>query len=203
MQARADIIARWDAVAFAVGSVCFLAAAIPAFAAATGFVVVNAVFFVGSLFFTAGGVLQQITVGQRPSAADDARSWWSSAVQLLGTLFFNVSTAVALAGAISDFRHGGTGWRPDAYGSVCFLVSSVFGVMAAARAYGAWSPAASEWQQAWLGMAGSVLFGLSAAGAFVRPATGSVASAFWADAGTLTGAACFLAAALIALLRRP
>lgn len=201
MAAPSDVTARRAAVAFALGSLCFLIAPIPVFSAAVGIVAVNAVFFVGSLFFTAGGVLQQLSVGWGLAAADDRRSWWSSAVQLLGTLFFNLSTAVALAGAVSAGAHGGTGWRPDAYGSVCFLVSSFLGVVVVWAAYGAWAPAARPWLEGWLGFAGSILFAISAVGAYIRPATGAPVDLFWADAGTAAGAACFLAAALLGLRR--
>lgn len=197
-----EATARRAAVAFALGSVCFMLGPIPAFSAAAGLVAVNAVFFVGSLFFTTGGVLQQLSVGWGLGRAGDRRTWWSSAVQLLGTLFFNLSTWVALVGAATALAHGGTGWRPDAYGSVCFLVSSILGVIVVRSAFGAWAPRSRDWAEAWLGMVGSILFAVSAVGAYIRPTTGSPVDLFWANAGTFTGAACFLAAALLALPRR-
>ena len=201
MRTEPDTTARRAAVAFALGSVCFMLAPIPLFSAAAGVVAVNAVFFVGSLFFTAGAVLQQLSVGWGLGAAEDARAWWSSAVQFLGTLFFNLSTGVALVGAASALAHGGTGWRPDAYGSVCFLVSSILGVIVVWRAYGAWAPGVGDWLEGWLGMAGSILFAVSAVGAYIRPPTGAPVDLFWANAGTFAGAACFLAAALLGLRR--
>jgi hypothetical protein len=60
-----------------------------------------------------------------------------------------------------------------------------------------WDPQARTWRCTWLNMAGSVLFGFSAIGAFVVPATGSLLSLFWANFGTATGAVCFLVAALL------
>ena len=68
-------------------------------------------FFVGSLFFTTAGALQYLEVVNANPVAGVAESservrlltwephridWWSSAVQLVGTLFFNVSTLAAL-----------------------------------------------------------------------------------------------------------
>ena len=189
-------------MAFALGSACFMLAPLPVFSAAAGLVAVNAVFFLGSLFFTTGGVLQQVSVGWGLGAAQDRRAWWSSAVQFLGTLFFNLSTGVALVAAAGALAHGSTGWRPDAYGSVCFLVSSVLGVMVVWGAYGAWAPRVRDWLEGGLGMAGSILFAISAVGAYIRPATGGPVDLFWANAGTFAGAACFLAAALLGLRRR-
>ena len=60
-----------------------------------------------------------------------------------------------------------------------------------------WDPQARTWQCTWLNMTGSFLFGLSAIGAYVIPETGDLLSVFWANAGTLFGAACFLVAALL------
>ncbi len=49
----------------------------------------------------------------------------------------------------------------------------------------------------WLNTAGSVAFGASAIGAYVVPATGDLLSLWWANAGTIVGAACFFVAAVI------
>ena len=51
------------------------------------------------------------------------RDWWSSAVQWVGTLFFNATTFRGLTTAIDSPSYNQLVWRPDAYGSVCFLVS--------------------------------------------------------------------------------
>ncbi|MEO7017954.1 MAG: hypothetical protein ABI130_06295, partial [Leifsonia sp.] len=56
----------------------------------------------------------------------DAHDWWAAAVQFAGTLFFNVSTADALITALNSSTRLNSGWRPDAFGSVCFLVASAF-----------------------------------------------------------------------------
>ena len=61
------------------------------------------------------------------------RGWLAAVTQFPGTLFFNVITFAALAHnatvAQVDQRHV---WRPDIYGSILFLVSSVFGLLAVA-----------------------------------------------------------------------
>jgi hypothetical protein len=54
----------------------------------------------------------------------DRIDWWATAVQLAGTLLFNVSTGNTLRvdlAAQAAYQHV---WRPDAVGSICFLVAS-------------------------------------------------------------------------------
>jgi drug/metabolite transporter (DMT)-like permease len=174
---------------------------VPLYAEAVGPVVDGLTFFVGSLFFTAGGFIQLSLSGRRPprrtTKAPDLLDWWAAAVQFLGTLFFNVSTAEALITALNSGTQVASGWRPDAFGSILFLVSSVLAVMATTGRDRLWDPHARTWRCTWLGLAGSVLFGLSAIGAYVIPTTGDLLSVFWANFGTFAGAACFLAAALL------
>ena len=50
-------------------------------------------------------------------------------------------------------------------------------------------------------MLGSVFFAVSAVGAYTLPTTTDLVSVFWANLGTLLGAACFLAAAVLSLPR--
>lgn len=188
MARRRRLHARLEPAAFALGSACFAVAAVPVLAHAIGAIATNAVFFAGSVLFTTGAALEQTRVGWSPRRVEPM-AWWASAVQLLGTVFFNVSTALALAAAIPEGAQGGTGWRPDVYGSACFLLSSALAVRVA--------HAGDERREAGLNLAGSVLFGISAIGAFVRPATGQELSASWTDLGTFGGAVLFLAAAAI------
>ncbi len=46
-------------------------------------------------------------------------------MQVLGTLFFNVTTFRALSTAVDTPSCNQVVWRPDAFGSVCFLVSGL------------------------------------------------------------------------------
>ncbi|MGH1524923.1 hypothetical protein ACRAWC_13155 [Leifsonia sp. L25] len=54
-----------------------------------------------------------------------------------------------------------------------------------------------------LNLLGSVLFGFAAVGAFELPGTDALLSPFWTGAGTVGGAVCFLAAAVMGLLPAP
>ncbi len=139
--------------------------------------------------------------GRRPprrgSNRADRSDWWAAAVQFVGTLFFNLSTTAALITAIDTDARVGSGWRPDAWGSICFLIASALAVVATTDREGLWDPKARSWRCTWLNMAGSVFFGLSAVGAYVIPSTSDLVSQLWANLGTFLGAICFLVAALL------
>jgi hypothetical protein len=192
---------RREAWGFIVGSLCFLVGALPPYADAVGPVIVGLTFCVGSVFFTFAATVQLSLSGRRVPRRGtnpaDRWDWWSAAVQLVGTVFFNISTAAAWGAAVADPSVLGAGWRPDAYGSVAFLVSSAFAVVATRDRGHLWDLDARTWHGTWLNMAGSVFFAASAVGAYVEPQTDSLVSAYWANLGTLLGALCFLVAALL------
>jgi hypothetical protein len=192
---------RREAWGFAIGSVFFAVGAVPFYADAVGAVVTNLTFFVGAIFFTLAALIQLLLSGRRPprrgSGRADRADWWAAAVQFAGTLFFNLSTTAALITAVNEDARVGSGWRPDAWGSICFLVASALAVAATTDRDGLWDPRARSWRCTWLNMAGSVLFGFSAVGAYTIPATSDLVSQLWANAGTFLGALCFLAAALL------
>jgi hypothetical protein len=192
---------RREAWGFAVGSVLFALGAIPFYAEWAGAVGVGVTFFAGSIFFTAAGFIQLSLSGRRPPRKGtnpaDRADWWAAAIQFAGTLFFNVSTFVALLAAIADPTRLGAGWRPDAWGSVAFLVSSALAVVATKDRGELWDTDARTWHGTWLNLLGSIAFGVSAVGAYVVPETGTLVSMFWANLGTLIGALCFLVAALL------
>lgn len=192
---------RREAWAFGVGSALFMLGAVPFYAEAVSPVWDAATFFLGSIFFTLGGAIQLALSGRRVPRGGtnrpDTLDWWSAAIQSAGTVFFNVSTADALINALNPDTVVQSGWRPDALGSIAFLVSGVLAVIATTERDRLWDPHARTWRCTWFGMAGCVLFGLSAIGAYVIPTTGSLVSLFWANFGTFTGAACFLTAAVL------
>ncbi|HWM15079.1 MAG TPA: hypothetical protein VNP97_00665 [Microbacterium sp.] len=192
---------RREAWGFATGSVLFAVGAVPFYAEAVGEIVTNATFFVGAIFFTLAALIQLALSGRRPprrpANGADRADWWAAAVQFVGTLFFNLSTTAALITAVNTDARVGTGWRPDAFGSICFLVASALAVVATTDRDSLWDPKARSWRCTWLNMAGSVFFGLSAIGAYVIPSTADFVSLLWANLGTFLGALCFLAAALL------
>jgi hypothetical protein len=183
------------ALAFAVGSACFLVGPFPGYANLVGARADALTFFVGSVFFTAGGALQT-------SLARDRAAWWTAVIQSAGTLFFNLSTFHALDTAFSNATYNRLVWRPDARGSVCFLVSGVIAYAASERR--GWLPARGSrlWWQPAVNLGGCVFFGISAVAGYVVPSTGSILDLAAANWNTSLGAACFLACA-VGTLRAP
>ncbi len=117
-------------------------------------------------------------------------------MQSAGTVFFNVSTFHALTTAISSPHYNRLVWRPDALGSVCFLVSGAVAYHASRR-HG-WLPVRGEhgWWEPAVNLLGCVLFGISAVAGYVVPSSGSVLDLAAANWNTSLGAACFLACAV-------
>jgi hypothetical protein len=193
---------RRESWGFAIGSVFFAVGVVPWYAAAVGPVWDAATFFTGSIFFTMAGFIQLALSGRRPprrsSSRADFADWWSAAIQFAGTLLFNLSTGSVLVRSIQDAATASTGWRPDAWGSAAFLLSSVVALVAAYRRHELWDPDARTAHGTWLNMAGSVAFGCSAVGAYVVPATGDVYNLAWVNIGTFVGAVCFFLAAVLA-----
>src|SRR5204862_2432521 len=171
---------RGMAACFAAGSTCFLVGPFPGFANLVGEHADAVTFFVGSILFTAGGALQvALATGDGDS---DRAAWWAAVIQSAGTLCFNVTTYRALHIAISNLGYNRLVWRPDAVGSVCFLVSGVIAYASAPRT--GWRPAHAGpgWWEASVNLLGCVLFGIAAVAGYVVPATGSIlqlAAANW------------------------
>ena len=187
-----------------IGAAFFAVGTAPGFAAATSATATNALCFVGSWFFTSAAGLQLLsskTPASQSWADPSVRSdWLSAAIQFIGTLLFNVSTGAALlAHRIPAQRR--FVWAPSAEGSVAFLVSATLAVVAVTITVGVAELKSRDWQAAWINMLGSVAFGASAIGAFVR-STGVTEDALLANTGTFLGALCFLTAALLILPNR-
>jgi hypothetical protein len=202
----------WIAVLFAIGSTCFLVGPFPGFVELVGSAVDGVVFFIGSIFFTSAATLQYLEAinadrGPRLVAERELRlltvepariDWWSCAVQLAGTVFFNVSTFHALESGLETTEYNRLVWTPDALGSVCFLVSGVLAYLEVGGV--SWRPRrALEWWIAAVNLVGCVAFGISAIASYVVPATGSALDLAAANSWTALGALCFLIGALLLL----
>jgi hypothetical protein len=187
---------------FAIGSTCFVLGPLPVYASAVGGQVTALTFFVGSLFFTTAAYLSYLQAvrdsGRRWFAwIPDDMGFWAALIQLVGTVYFNVTTFVAFLDVPPDMVNRVV-WRPDAIGSVCFLVASAIAFAEAGHRWWSWRPGQRDWHITALNMWGSVFFGFSAAGAYVQP-SGDELNAAWANGGTLLGAVCFLVASLLML----
>jgi hypothetical protein len=187
----------WMAWAFGLGSTCFLVGPIPAYLTLAGPRADAITFFVGSVLFTIGGALQtRLAAASRRADAAGRAAWWVAAVQSLGTLFFNVTTFRGLQVTLTDPHYDKLVWRPDAYGSICFLVSGVLAYRVSAR-HG-WLPlrAGLGWWQPGVNLLGCVFFGISAVAGYVVASSSSMVDQAAANLNTAAGAACFLACAV-------
>jgi hypothetical protein len=128
----------WIGILFVIGSSCFLLAPFPGFVELVGSGVDGMVFFVGSVFFTSAATLQCLetfNADREPGGTGHRQrlrllafeprriDWWSSVLQLVGTLLFNVNTFRAMQTGLEQPSYDRLVWRPDAVGSACFLVS--------------------------------------------------------------------------------
>ena len=192
---------RWMALFFALGSACFLIGPFPGYAQLVGASADAITFFVGSILFTAGGAIQSFTAfPERHSSHAGRAAWRAAIIQSAGTLFFNVTTYQALHTSLSNANYNRLVWRPDAFGSTCFLISGVIAYRASAR-HG-WLPARGQpgWWEPSINLLGCIFFGISAIAGYLVPSTGSLLNLAWANWNTALGAACFLACALATLL---
>ena len=191
---------------------CFVVAPFPGFVELVGSEADGALFFAGSIGFTTAAALQFLeTLNADPGpgsrrhhlrlfAVEPRRiDWWSSAVQLVGTLLFNVSTWSALETSLSTTQVHRRVWAPDAFGSVCFLVASYLAYLEVCGAP-ACRPHRSlpRWIAA-VNLLGSVAFGVSAISSYVLLATGNELDMTVTNVTTAAGAFCFLVGAVMLL----
>jgi hypothetical protein len=209
-------MAWWMGVLFGVGSVCFALGSFPLYATTVGTTPDNITFFVGSIFFTVASFLQYTEVANTPTGLVDARrdglrsllrirhrriDWWAAAIQLLGTLWFNRTTLSALLVGLGASSKHHPIWRPDALGSICFLVSSWLAWAEECDGAFAWRPWRISWWITALNLVGSVAFGVSAVASYVT-SSGQLLSLALTNLGTFVGALCFLAGAILLLPER-
>jgi YrhK-like protein len=209
-------LAWWMGVLFAVGSVCFALGSFPPYVTAVGATPDNITFFVGSIFFTTASFLQYLEVASAPSTLVASHrdgfgsllrirhrriDWWAAAIQLLGTLWFNRTTLSALLVGLGASPDHHPVWRPDALGSICFLVASWLAWAEECHGAFAWRPSRISWQITALNLAGSIAFGVSAIASYVT-SSGRLLSVALTNLGTFAGAVCFLVGAVLLLPER-
>jgi hypothetical protein len=206
----------WIGVLFAVGSVCFTVGAMPGYVGWVGTDADAVTFFVGSIFFTAAAYLLYLQTlnaphALRPGTDERLRFWtwepsridWSaSAVQLVGTVFFNVTTLAALDTSLDATQAHRLVWVPDMAGSICFLVASGLAWFEVSHGWWSWRTRSISWRIAAVNLAGSVAFGVSAVASKVVATTGEPRNIMLVNLGTALGGVCFLAGALLLLPER-
>jgi hypothetical protein len=204
----------WIAALFSVGSICFAVGALPAYLDHVSSRVDGLTFFLGSIFFTCASFLCFVEAANSPTAIvagaatrhrrlrlaawrPHSIDWWATAVQLVGTLYFNVMTLRALHANWTASQENRLVWRPDVIGSLCFLIASYLAWAEVCHGIGRLRLRDLSWWVVVLNLLGSVFFGVSAIGAFTDPDTGDVTNLRWDNGGTVLGAVCFLVAAVM------
>jgi YrhK-like protein len=184
------------AALFAGGSVCFVVASLPGFVQLVGSAVVGVVYFVGSLQFTVAAAIQWLGTIRRLGI-----DWWSSAIQFVGTLLFNLDTYDAMQEGLDANSYDRLVWTPDALGSVCFLVASYLAYAQATGGFLRRPRRGRESTIATVNLVGSVAFGIAAIASYWVPTSGSVLDLAAANGFTALGGLCFLAGALLLVPR--
>ena len=204
----------WMGVLFAVGSFLFALGTVPGYVNAVGGRPDAMTFFIGSLFFTAAGFLQyREAVDAAPRRPGTTRrkvfvfqpgriDWLATAVQSVGTVEFNVSTFVAIWATVGSAQARHHVWRPDVFGSACFLVASALAWFEVCHGWSAWRPKSLAWWITGVNLAGSLAFGFSAVASYVIPGTTQMLSVPVTNLGTFVGAVCFLIGAVLLLFER-
>ena len=110
-----------------------------------------------------------------------------------------MTTYQALHTSLSNSNYDRLVWRPDAFGSICFLVSGTIAYRASKR-HG-WLPARGDpgWWEPATNLLGCIFFGIAAVAGYLVPSTGSLLNLAWANWNTALGAACFLTCAVATL----
>jgi hypothetical protein len=201
----------WMSVLFAAGSLCFTVAAVASQWASSPRPAIGVTFFVGSLFFTSASYLQfseTVNVPRGPVPRGRSRRWrpaswepkridWLAAsIQLIGTVFFNISTFAAMKHGLSTGQSNRRVWAPDVLGSICFLASSELAYAEVCHRWACFKRRSLSWRIVALNLLGSIAFGAAAIGSLLEPSSGEPISARVANAGTALGGLCFLIAAL-------
>lgn len=210
---RASGVSMAMGALFAIGSVCFAVGSVPWYFDNVSPSVAAWTFFVGSLFFTTAAFLQfdevlrspaeiaAVAAGRRHRVMARWRlrtiDWWAAGVQLVGTVFFNVTTFAATRGDLSVTQVRRLVWAPDVYGSICFLVASWLAYAEVNRGIRPRPDGSTGWVIALVNLVGSIAFGISAVAARIVPSTGQVTNEAWVNLGTFAGAVCFFIGALL------
>jgi len=120
----------WIGVLFAIGAGFFALGAAPGYVYKVGNKADAITFFIGSIFFTSAAALQfleAINVRRKELHSEGKQrlrvlalepksyAWWACLVQLAGTIYFNVSTLMAINTSLSGTQVDKLVWKPDSF----------------------------------------------------------------------------------------
>ncbi|MCK9151914.1 hypothetical protein [Methanobacterium alcaliphilum] len=212
----------WIGVLFAIGAILFGLGAFPTYSKIVGNLYNNITFFTGSLFFTSAAFLQYLKTINSPQKLNNASNhifsdkrqvkiwifsplridWWSASVQLIGAILYNMSTFYTIHTILTATLVDDIVWTPDAFGSICFLISSSLAWLGFNHKLFWWEPRNISWWINGVNFLGSLSFGISALFAYVMPSTGLPENITFMNLGTFIGAILFFIGAILFLLER-
>jgi len=226
-QAPGDAVSRrlWQTAAyswsigavFALGSFLFMLASVLSLLPETSGVsalVVNTIFFLGSVPFTAAAFMQLVQAANSSDfTADQSASvtrrfamvgwyprnagWLSSFTQFVGTLAFNIDTLDAIIDPRGWYVKNAAIWLPDMVGSILFLVSGYLAFIEVSHRYWTWRPKDLSWQIVFINLLGCIAFMTAAVLGYFPRGPEAAWIATLSTLHTLAGAACFLVGALL------
>ena len=123
-------------------------------------------------------------------------------MQLVGTVFFNVTTLAAIDASLNATQAHRLVWVPDMLGSICFLVASGLAWFEVSHGWWSWNLRGISWRIAALNLAGSIAFGVSAVASKIVTTTGEPRNIMLVNLGTALGGLCFLVGGLLLLPER-
>jgi hypothetical protein len=206
-----DSLNWWIAVLFMIGASCFILGSLLVLAGVSAALLIDLIFFVGSIFFTSAGYSQynqsiNAATSVGISSEPHKRTWvawqpgridfWVTFSQLLGTIAFNFSTFDAFLD-LGWFGYDLTVWVPDMLGSILFLISGTLAVFEICPHFWCSQSRSFGWWITEINFVGCVAFMISAILAFARPDPILDNLAVYATIFTLIGAVCFFTGAYL------
>jgi hypothetical protein len=175
--------------------------------------VLSWIFVVGAIFFTGAGWLQWLEalngdVADALGDGDERRWRWfgwrprnigylASAIQLVGTVMFNLNTTDAMLGGLSWEQEDLFIWTPNMLGCACFLVASYLAYSEVSQGGASFAPRSISWWVSVINLVGSVAFQISALYSMAGPQAAAANTLFWANFYTAAGGLCFLVGAYL------
>ncbi len=209
MVAEPHRLAWATAWSFMVGSSLFALGSLPPYSQNVDPGLVGITFVAGSVFFTAAGYGQFVQVVRDPSRPrrgrglfawrPTERAWLAVAVQLVGTILFNINTIDAMIEGLTTEQTNRLVWAPDMFGSAAFLIASHLAWIGCCGRLWCVRTGEADWWSSLSNYVGSIFFGLSAIASFALRTTGDTLNTTIVNSGTFAGAICFLAGAYLLL----
>lgn len=161
---RVGHLSWWIGVIFILGSICFVAGTVPmAYGNIAGWLgwkteLLNAICFMGSVFFTIGSyllLLEALNAHSHPTAKyrkglPHKRTWrwigWDwpridfmiAFIQLIGAIIFNINCGMSLVTGLGWVESDLYVWTPSTVASCCFVTASYLGIIEVTHRRWAW-----------------------------------------------------------------